>query len=72
MIYKLHRAGQSTIEYMMVLAFIAMISFAMVKKVGEFMGDQVGSLAHVLSIHLSVGVCKDSCFYSQYVNGKEY
>lgn len=61
--------GQATIEYLFVMVFIISISIKMIGAFSEFMRDSVGNLGHVLSMNLTVGVCKEQCFYSGFKNG---
>ena len=65
----LKNRGQATIEYLFVMVFIISISIKMVGAFSEFMRDSVGNLGHVLSMNLTVGVCKDQCFYGGFKNG---
>lgn len=62
-------AGQATIEYLFVMVFIVSISIKMVTAFSEFMRDNVGNLGHVLTMNLTVGVCKEQCFYGGFKNG---
>ena len=62
-------AGQATLEYLFVMLFIVSISVKMVGAFSDFMRDSVGNLGHVLSMNLTVGVCKDQCFYGGFKNG---
>lgn len=64
-------AGQATVEYLFVMVFIISISIKMVGSFSEFMRDSVGNLGHVLSMNLTVGVCKDQCFFGGFKNGYE-
>ncbi|MBP9673838.1 MAG: hypothetical protein KBD63_01985 [Bacteriovoracaceae bacterium] len=61
--------GQAVIEYLFVLIFISFIGTKMIKSFGGFMGNSMGNVAHVLSSHLTVGVCPTECFFTQYKNG---
>lgn len=64
-----YQAGQATVEYLFVMVFIVSISIKLVGSFSEFMRDSVGNLGHVLSMNLTVGVCKEECFYSGFKNG---
>lgn len=68
---RIHQKGQALIEYIILLAVVGLISTSAVKKLGGFLSQSSGNLAHVLSIHLSVGVCPQNCFYFGYGNGRE-
>lgn len=68
-VISLKNHGQATIEYLFVMVFIISISIKMVGAFSEFMRDSVGNLGHVLSMNLTVGVCKDQCFYGGFKNG---
>ena len=61
--------GQATVEYLLILSFILIISLKLVDSFTEFMVDNIGSLGHVMSYNLSVGVCNEECFYDGYKNG---
>jgi len=63
--------GQATVEYLFVLVLITLIGVRMVSSLGRFMGTQMGTLGAAMSTHLTVGVCRDFCFYSNYLNGSE-
>lgn len=67
----MRNAGQATIEYLMVFVLIGLISIRMAKGFSSFFADSMGSLAHVLSIHLTTGICKNDCFFNGYKNGEE-
>jgi hypothetical protein len=63
--------GQATIEYLFLLVFIVGLTFKMVGGFTSFMTDSIGNLGHVLSYNLSVGVCKEECFYTGFRNGHQ-
>ena len=63
--------GQATVEYLFVLILISLISVRMVRTLGTFMGEQMGLLGAAMSTHLTVGVCRDLCFYTNFLNGSE-
>lgn len=65
------RKGQALIEYIILLAMIGFISTNVVKKLGNFLATSSGNMAYVLSLHLSVGVCPQNCFFSGFANGRE-
>lgn len=66
---RLNKCGQATVEYLLLLSFILIISLQLVKSFTGFMVDNIGNLGHVLSYNLSVGVCESECFYDGYKNG---
>jgi hypothetical protein len=51
------------------MIFIISISIKMVGGFSDFMRDSVGNLGHVLTMNLTVGVCKEQCFFGGYRNG---
>jgi len=61
-------AGQATVEYILIFAFMAMIGIGMVKGIGTALSTSIKSLSFVLSQELSTGVCKKRCIYSGYKN----
>lgn len=66
---ELKDSGQAVVEYLVVFAFLAMISIGVARFVGGFMGNTAGSLAYQLTNHLSSGVCEEHCYYDGYSNG---
>lgn len=60
--------GQTTVEYIFVLAFAIILGFNIVNKYTEFFRDAMGSLSHVLSSHLVIGVCNKECWTKGYAN----
>lgn len=68
-IFNLKHYGQATIEYLFIMVFIISITIKMVTAFSEFMRDSVGNLGHVLSMNLTVGVCRDQCFFKGFKNG---
>lgn len=63
------QSGQALIEFVFVLLFIITFTVKAAQFTGDFIRDSFGNLAHVLSLNLTVGVCKDQCFYQGYSNG---
>lgn len=61
--------GQALIEFIFVLLFAIFFTTKTVSFVGDFMRDSFGNMAHVLSMNLAVGVCKEDCFFGGYSNG---
>jgi Flp pilus assembly pilin Flp len=62
-------SGQATVEYILIFAFMSLISIGMVKSIGTGLSESVKSLGWVLTQELSTGVCPKQCFYSGYKNG---
>ncbi|MFN8369000.1 MAG: hypothetical protein U0T83_00070 [Bacteriovoracaceae bacterium] len=60
--------GQALTEYIFILSFIALIGTKMTSMFSTMMADSIGNLAFVLSSELTVGVCKDNCFFDGYKN----
>jgi len=60
--------GQATIEYILIFAFMALVSLAIVRAMGGGLSTSVRTLAFALSQELSTGICKTECFYTGYVN----
>jgi len=63
--------GQALIEYILIFAFIALIGLGFIKSFGSFFSKSFTNIGHVLTMHLSVGICNKQCFYPQYSNGKK-
>lgn len=61
-------AGQATVEYILIFAFMAMIAIGMVKGIGTALSTSIKSLSFTLSQELSSGVCSKRCMYSGYQN----
>lgn len=61
--------GQALVEYVLLVAFLVVISSRMVTGFTDFMRESIGNLGHVLSLNMSVGVCQRDCFYTGYENG---
>lgn len=68
---KLGQFGQAMIEYLLVMSFLAIIGIKMSRGFSNFMALSIGNLGHVLSVHLTVGVCKENCFFKGFKNGFE-
>ncbi len=60
--------GQAVIEYILIFAFITFLSVSFVKSLNLIMTNSIGSLAYELTEQLTVGVCKQRCFYSGFEN----
>ena len=61
--------GQATIEYLVVMIFLILVSIKLVGAFSTFMRDSMGNLGHVMTMNLTTGVCKKECFYPSYKNG---
>jgi hypothetical protein len=61
--------GQATVEYIFILAFIVFLAFRATSIFTNFFSDSMGSVGHVLSGHLTVGICPTECFFAGYENG---
>jgi Flp pilus assembly pilin Flp len=61
--------GQAVIEYILIFGFMALIAINLAQALGRSMGGSMGSLGHVMTQHLSVGVCEQHCFYNGFANG---
>lgn len=61
--------GQALVEYLFVIMFVSIIGTKFISKIGKFSSAQMGKMAHVLSLNLTVGVCEKDCFFSGYKNG---
>jgi hypothetical protein len=62
--------GQATVEYIIVLAIIAILGTQLVGRFTGFFQNSLGGVAHYLSTHLIVGVCQTDCWFSSYFNGR--
>ena len=61
-------AGQALIEYLILFAFMSLIALNMVKGMGGMMSDSVRSIGFQLTQQLTIGVCAEECWYSDYQN----
>jgi hypothetical protein len=66
---KYSQKGQALLEYLIILIIISFIGIRLVRGVVKVINDSVGSFNHVVSRHLTTGVCKRDCFFSYYGNG---
>lgn len=60
--------GQATVEYIFILAFAIILGFNIINKFTDFFRDSMGSVSHVLSTHLTIGICKSECWFNAYNN----
>lgn len=61
--------GQATVEYIFILAFAIFLGSNFLIKYSEFFSNSMGSIGHVLSSNLTVGVCPTECWFKGYENG---
>ena len=66
---KLSNYGQATVEYIFILAFVLFLGVKVTSLFTGFFRDSMGSVGHVLSSNVTVGVCPSDCFFAGYVNG---
>lgn len=62
--------GQATVEYILLFGFMALVGINMARTIGNGLSGSVKSLGYVLTQELSTGVCRETCFFSNYANGK--
>ncbi len=60
--------GQALVEYIMIFSLISFIAIKLAQTFNGMMNETMNSLSYVLSQHLTVGVCKDQCFFGGYKN----
>ncbi|MAX67443.1 MAG: hypothetical protein QF441_12130 [Bacteriovoracaceae bacterium] len=65
------QTGQALVEYLLLVAFLIIISSKLALGFNNFMRDSIGNLGHVVSLNLTVGVCQSDCFFESYVNGTD-
>lgn len=65
----LKNCGQATVEYIFILAFAVFLGLKVTNLFTNFFRDSMGSVGHVLSTNLTVGICPEDCFFSGYANG---
>ena len=63
-----HNNGQATVEYIFILAFAIILGFNVISKYTDFFSDSMGNVSHVLSSHLSIGICPTECWFRAYEN----
>ncbi len=66
-----NQSGQATVEYIFILAFAVFIGLKVTNSFTDFFRDSMGSVGHVLSTNLTVGICPSDCFFAGYANGYE-
>jgi hypothetical protein len=65
---KRHNCGQATVEYIFILAFAVILGFNIINKFTGFFRDSMGNVSHVLSTHLTIGICPANCWLDGYYN----
>ena len=60
--------GQATIEYLVIFAFLGIISVTMMKSLATYIGDVSGGISFELTQELSSGVCESLCWTRAYKN----
>lgn len=65
---KLSVRGQATVEYIFILAFAVILGFNIINAYTDFFKNSMGGVSHVLSTHLTVGVCQKDCWFNGYQN----
>lgn len=71
MIYLYRDNGQAIVEYLLILTFVVLISLKTITLFRDFFKTSMGSFGHILTMHLTTGVCKTDCFFPGYKNGRE-
>lgn len=69
MSFHLFSKGQAVVEYLLLVVFLIILTSKLALSFTDFMRDSVGNLGHVISLNLTVGVCADECFFTDYENG---
>ena len=69
--FRLNSLGQAVVEYLLLVAFLIILTSNLALKFTDFMRESVGNLGHVVSLNLSVGVCERDCFFATYNNGSD-
>lgn len=62
------QCGQATVEYIFILAFAILLGFNIIDKYTDFFSETMGSVSHVLSTHLTIGICETDCWFKGYEN----
>jgi hypothetical protein len=62
------RKGQATVEYIILLSILSMLSVSFVKWFYQGFGKTVGGLGHSLTRSLRTGVCEKDCYYNGFKN----
>jgi uncharacterized membrane protein len=60
--------GQATVEYIFILAFAVILGFNIINAYTDFFKNSMAGVSHVLSTHLTVGVCRQICWFDGYQN----
>jgi len=64
-----NRGGQATVEYIFILALVLLLGVKITNVFSDFFRESMGGVGHVLSTHVTVGVCPSECFYGGFANG---
>lgn len=68
---RFNSSGQAVIEYIMMLSLAVLLAIRMSISIKDALTESFGVLADTISMHLTVGVCRDRCFFTNYKNGRE-
>lgn len=66
--YTASQSGQAVVEYILLFSFLMLIMLAFVRGINVAVSETMGGLGYALSQQLTIGVCKELCFYSDYAN----
>ena len=66
---KISNKGQAIVEYVLLVAFLLILTSKLVAGFTDFMRGSVGTLGHTMSLNLSTGVCPNDCYFKSYENG---
>ncbi len=66
--YTTSQSGQAVVEYILLFSFLMLIMLAFVRGINGAVSETMGGLAYALSHQLTIGVCENLCFYSDYAN----
>ncbi len=61
-------SGQALIEYLLLFSFMTFIAINMVRGLGKTVSTSVGVIGYELTEQFTVGVCKEHCFFKEYLN----
>lgn len=61
--------GQTTVEYIFILAFVVILGFKITNIFTDFFRKSMGNVGHALSQNVTVGVCPHECYFAGYLNG---
>ena len=66
-----NEAGQTTLEYILLMGLVTLVAVLVWSKFSSFMTDSFGEFNHQLSSILSTGTCAKDCFFQGYANAKQ-